>query len=155
MFEDRWQRHAEQIRLDHARIRRLVRSVRQACQGLSRERRFATAGLKAHLIHLQRALEQQLDQHQFGYIEDAVSFAPRFGRESEVLRRQRVALVRRVGRIAGEIHHMHDDTENRHLLATEISDLIDEIEENEIAETRLVESALNVDLDLSCETFER
>jgi len=152
MFEDRWQCHAEQIRLDHAQIARLVRSVRRTCQeeSLSQQRQFAAAKLKACLIQLQRVLEQLLDQHQCGYIEDAVSFAPRFGREAEALRRQRAALVRRVGRIAGEVHQMRGNVENRLLLAAEITDLLDEIEANENAEARLVEAALNVDLDLHC-----
>lgn len=148
MFTDQWQCFKEQIRLDHAQIDRLVRTVRRACQQESRQ--FRSIGLEARLVHLQRALEQQLDQYKCGYMEDAVSAAPRFGREAEHLRRQRAALVRRVGRIVGELQQMQGNGENRRLLAAEITDLLNELEANERAETKLLEAALNVDLDLYC-----
>lgn len=148
MFTDQWQCFAEQIRLDHAQIERLVRTVRRACQQEATQ--FRSIGLEARLVHLQRALEHQLDQHKCGYIEDAVSTAPRFGRQAEHLRRQRAAQIRRIGRIVTELQHMQGDPENRRLLAVEITDVLNEIQANEKAETKLVEAALNVDLDLYC-----
>ena len=95
MFENRWQCCSEQIRLNHYQIKRRVELVRRACQGLSWESQSTAAGLKAQLIQLQRVLERQLDQHQCGYIEDAVSFAPRFGRQAELLPETRVLLQRK------------------------------------------------------------
>ena len=151
MFENRCQCYVERIRLDYAKIKRLVRSVRRATQQQSRlpGGQFSAEGLRARLIRLQRVLEQQLNQHLCGYVEDAISQSPQYGRKAEALRRQQAALVRRVGRIAGEVHQMHCDAESQQLLVGEITDLLDEIEATEKAKTQLLEAALNVDLDLN------
>lgn len=146
MFTDQWQCLAEEIRLDHAQIERLVRAVRRTCQQEPRPPNMV--GVANRVMHLQRALKQQLEQHKCGYVEDAVSVAPRYGHRAERLRRQRSALVRRLERVSGELKAMQSGAENRRLINAEISDLLDEIEANEKAETRLVEAALNVDLDL-------
>lgn len=146
MFTDPWQWLAEEIRLDHAQIERLVRAVRRTCQEEPRPPNMV--GVANRVMHLQRALKQQLEQHKCGYVEDAVSVAPKYGYRAERLRRQRSTLVRRLERVSGELKAIQSIAENRRLINAEISDLLDEIEANEKAETRLVEAALNVDLDL-------
>lgn len=147
MFTDQWQCFAEEIRLNHAQIGRLIRAVRRTC--LQEPRPPNMVGVASRVMHLQRALEQQLDQHKCGYVEDAVSVAPRYGREAEQLRRQRSALVRRLERVSRELQGKRSDVQNRRMLAAKIADLLGDIEANQKAEARLVEAALNVDLDLN------
>lgn len=133
---------------EHREMGNLVQTLRRVfddAQPWSREiSNEGTEALAAMAKHLRHHFEQE---EEGGYLEEALSAAPRFSQEAEVLLAQHSVMLRQADQ-ALDLARSADDAAAWTKLKNEVKSLIASLIVHETAENKIVQQALNTGLDV-------
>lgn len=139
------------IQSDHQEMEALARSLRASlAQGARQEwNKDAAAAIIGQLLHLQEHLERHFAlEEEGGYMEEALSMAPRLGPQATKLLAQHSQFKQAMFKLEASAQRSRENPKMWPRLAREIEVLLKGLEAHEAAEHRILQAGFNVDLEM-------
>ncbi len=144
--------YLEQVKAEHYGLEQLLRQL-EAAFALARARKWLS-GSTPRLVELVSELHDQIERHFAqeevgGYMEEALSRAPRFSTRVETLLKQHHELARAVRDLLSRAQGGRDNPGIWDSLDDDLRALIKKLKAHEAGENHIIEAAFNEDLGLA------
>lgn len=152
MAEERMLPYIRQVEHEHRELESLLRRLDDALlQGASEGWNLrATERALELLIALQDHLKYHFAQEEAGgYLEEALSVAPRFSHQADQLLRQHPMLAAMIADAIDEARRHLDDPPHWLMIEAAITEMLKKLKAHEAGENRILEEAFNTDLGLA------
>ncbi len=94
----------------------------------------------------QQMAEHFADEERGGYLKAALHKLPQFEKQAENLRKQHSQFLDKLDSLDARLHKYEDEFHCWQEVRNEIEDFVEQLEKHEIAETAIVESAINEEI---------